>query len=192
MFVSCKFTSHLKKNWQCSKCNTSFQQCEKTKQHREESEHRCQRSATHACKGSCFTLSSLSGYFLCGGLAAHCTEVSITWAGSGASTWSLLSTLKALIIPYHKTPRSMLSWLPLPTKDLSESQYFHFQMITPGLAVFCTLRTHVTSFSQWKSLFRFFFFLFAATILAWLQTSRPLQPCTLENRNLYHLSVNHV
>lgn len=61
-------------------------------------------------------LSSRSGHFLCGGLAGHCTEVTITWEES------------LLIIPYHKTPSDMSSWLPL--QHTPESAWVSHQITT--------------------------------------------------------------
>lgn len=62
--------------------------------------------------------------------------------------------------------------------------------VGPGWLCFTCSEPTWLPFSEWKSWILFSFF--SASIPAWLQTSRPLQPCLLENHNLYHLSENHL
>lgn len=78
------------KSWECSRCNTSSFISTMSKHSQRGIWAQMSKVNSMCMQGFMFhlLLSSLSGYFLCGWLAGHRAEVTITWEGSDASTYS--------------------------------------------------------------------------------------------------------
>lgn len=158
---------HVYKSVKKTRQHSKFQQCENTKRSQIGIWTQMSKVSNTCIQGFVFhlPLSSLSGYFLCGGVAGHWTEVTITWGGS-YFTRRLLSTLKALIIPYHKTPprhvvmaaithHNMCGWVTrLPLQD--DKARPGCVAAEPGWLCFTCLEP-MWFLLQWKSKESYFF-----------------------------------